>query len=249
MVSSKLGIRRALAGSILLLACDAGGPRAPFRQLDSTSTLAPASFRAPVKLHAMHGARIRDAVARGDLAGVHEASRALRELILSTEQPAPQTMLGEVVTITRSLESVEDVPTAAAKFAMLAERCGACHTAFGGPRSVPAEAPPDTAGIEARMRRHQWGASRLWEGLVAPSEEAWRSGAIVLSDAALASELPAGTSHITELEKLSGSVHDIGAKAGSATSPHARSELYGQLLATCASCHGTLGGGPSGPKE
>ena len=242
-----IGVRSALLGSILLAACASGAPRAPFRQLDSTSALVPESFRSPVKVHAMHGARIRDAVARGDLDGVHASSRALRQLILSTERPAPQTTLGEVVAVTQRLESITDLPAAARTFAVLAERCGACHAAFGGPRSLPAEAPPNMAGIEPRMQRHQWGASRLWEGLVAPSDEAWRSGALALSDAPLASELPPGTSNIPEIEKLSASVHDIGAKAGSSTSPRARTELYGQLLATCADCHTKLGGGPPGP--
>ena len=160
----------------------------------------------------MQGARIRDAVARGDLDGVHEASRALLQLILSTEQPAPQTTLGEVVAVTRRLESVADLPAAARTSAALAERCGACHAAFGGPVSLPAESPPEMTGIEPSMRRHQWGASRLWEGLVAPSNEAWQSGALVLTDAPLASDVPPGASKIPEVETLSASVHEIGQK-------------------------------------
>ena len=105
----KIGVRSALLGSILLAACASGPPRAPFRQLDSTSAAVPTGFRSPEKAHAMQGARIRDAVARGDLDGVHEASRALLQLILSTEQPAPQTTLGEVVAVTRRLESIADL--------------------------------------------------------------------------------------------------------------------------------------------
>lgn len=236
-----------MLAAMLVSACDTG--RAPFRQLDSTSALVPVNFRSPVGLHAMQGARIRDGVARGDLDTVHDGSRALLQLILSTEQPAPQTTLGEVVAVTRRLEATEDLPTAARTFAVLAERCGACHAAFGGPRSLPSATPRDTGGVVGRMRLHQWGAARLWEGLVAPSEEAWKSGAAVLADAPLALQLPARVTDAPEIDRLGAFVHELGLEARASTSPRSRIEVYGQLLTTCSACHARLGGGPAGPRQ
>lgn len=243
----KGGASKAILLAIGFVACDAG--RAPFRQLDSTSALVPVTFRSPVGIHAMQGARMRDAVVRGDLDALHDASRALLQLILSAEQPAPQTTLGEVVAVTRRLEATEDLPAAARTFAVLAERCGACHAAFGGPRSLPAVAPLDTGTVAGRMQRHQWGAARLWEGLVAPSDEAWQSGAVVLSDAPLAFGLDAAKIDVGEVERLSTLVHKLGGEARASTTPRSRLEVYGELLTTCSACHAKLGGGPPGPRQ
>jgi len=241
-------VRGSLGATLLLLAYACGPARPPpFRQLDSTSGQSPATFKATVNDHAMYGAVMRDGVARGDLDSTRHAARELVQLVIESERPVPRTRVGDMVDAARRVEAAEDLREAARAFATLSERCGACHTAFGGPRSFPAVAPPDAVGIGPRMRRHQWGAARLWEGLVAPSGEAWRSGASTLADAPLGFEPELGRAVTPAIEKLTASVHDLGVRAALATSASARAEIYGELMITCADCHRQAGGGPVGP--
>jgi hypothetical protein len=91
------------------------------------------------------------------------------------------------------------------------------------------------------MRRHLWAADRLWEGLIGPSDERWRVGAQVLRDAALYTDaLTQDVAKYEQVTKLAWTVHEIGARADITRDRHARSELYGQLLGTCARCHEIL---------
>jgi hypothetical protein len=95
------------------------------------------------------------------------------------------------------------------------------------------------------MQRHRWAAARLWEGLVVPSDEAWKAGALALSDAPLSPELlTPGKSPVPKVGELELSVHDLGRRAQTLVGADARAELYGQALATCSACHQWLGGGP-----
>src|SRR5262245_53079650 len=64
--------------------------------------------------------------------------------------------------------------------------CGQCHAAAGSGPSFPeaddADAElglSDTLGD--RMERHAWAANRMWEGLIAPSDSAWRAGSAELA--------------------------------------------------------------------
>ena len=193
----------------------------------------------------MRGAVIRDAIARGDLDASHAAAASLVEYVTANEHPDPRSKVGEMVEAARRVEAARALPEAAQSFALLSEKCGACHAAFHGPRSVPGAAPTDTAALGPRMRRHEWGAARLWEGLVAPSNEAWSSGARVLSDAPLGSEGSVGNDD----GHLAAMVHDLGLKAATSKEMGDRVQIYGQLLTTCATCHQRTGAGPDGPRR
>jgi hypothetical protein len=98
------------------------------------------------------------------------------------------------------------------------------------------------------MRRHQWAAERLWDGLVVPSDEAWKWGATSLSEAPLAPEqLTPGKSPVPKVGELAQAVHAIARQATEVERVDVRADLYGDVLATCAECHQWLGGGP-GPE-
>lgn len=243
----KTVIRCLLGATILQLACGSAKTAVPFRQLDSTNGETPAAFKSTVKDHAVYGALMRDGIARGDLDAAHRAAHALVQLVTETERPVPRSRIGDTVDAAARVEAAQDIPAAAREFAVLSQSCGACHTAFGGPRSFPAEPPPDAVAVGPRMRRHQWGAARLWEGLVAPSNEAWKSGAETLSDAPLNFESELGKGPRPEIDKLTTTVHELGVTAASAASASVRVDVYGKLLTTCADCHRQTGGGPNGP--
>jgi hypothetical protein len=85
------------------------------------------------------------------------------------------------------------------------------------------------------MLRHQWAADRMWDALVAHNDDAWTAGADLLVDAPLFRdskvELP------EDLVKLGNQVHDLGARARATPTWPARAQLYGEFLATCATCH------------
>ena len=232
---------------LALGACATGGSVAPFRELDSAPKEARETHRPLVLEHAVQGATVRDAVVRGDLEGAKQAARALVAVCTKTERPAPHTRVAAMLLAAERVEVAKDLSEAARASARLAERCGACHAAFGGPRSFAATAPPDALDVASRMRRHQWGAARLWEGLVATSDEAWTSGAAVLEDAPLALETSQTVSNTTT--HLAIQVHALGSKASHTTTPEARAEVYGALVETCADCHRAGGGGPTGPRQ
>lgn len=133
----------------------------------------------------------------------------------------------------------QTVPAAAAGLAAMARVCGDCHREQGGPevqRYKPERETPKSDRLDVRMYRHAWAAERLWEGLTAPSDNAWMAGAAALAHAPTAAPktrpaLPPKV--VAGLDR----VRALGARAADADTSERRAELYGQLLSTCADCH------------
>lgn len=124
-------------------------------------------------------------------------------------------------------------------------RCGACHAqTHGGPQV--AETPiPEGDTPEARMRRHQWAADRMFDGLLTASPETFREGNEALTSAPLTqAELPATAAQPEEqVVTLTTHVRDLGAEAAAATDDESRASIYGRYVATCGACHRLLEGG------
>jgi hypothetical protein len=87
------------------------------------------------------------------------------------------------------------------------------------------------------MNRHVWALDRMWEGLIAPSDAAWRAGAVALADAPLHFS---GQSN-EQANQLAAKVHELAGSARSASSAKDRAGVYGELLQTCSLCHEALG--------
>ena len=87
------------------------------------------------------------------------------------------------------------------------------------------------------MARHQWAADRLWEGLIAPSDQSWLNAAEVLLEVPLAL---AGTQGTEQTRALTERVHSLGHQARSAARSSDRVRIYGEILGTCADCHQRL---------
>ena len=120
--------------------------------------------------------------------------------------------------------------------------CGACHQALTLDVQVNwRPLPPSDGEVEAHMIHHQWAMDRLWEGLMGPSDEAWKAGADALSEPGLhisRTTAEAGRRH--RAESWDALAHRLGETANSGLSAPEKAELYGELIGACYGCHQLL---------
>lgn len=183
----------------------------------------------------------RDAVAEGDLEAVREPLVALADHEYAPD--VPEAWMPRILQLQAAARVTARAPTltaAAHGIATMASICGQCHLDLG--QSLPLEAAqvesqaPKDDDVSTRMFRHFWAIERLWEGLMAPSDQAWSAGASALIRAPLRTpkpESPAPHKFAEALEQL----RQLGTRASAAASPKARSEIYAVALASCADCH------------
>ena len=190
---------------------------------------------------------IRQAVIAGDLASVRSPARRLVE----RTDPYPESwrpFVADNLRLAGSTLAARSLEDAARAAAGLANNCGECHAAVGlGPDLVTAALPAvDVRDVSQTMLRHEWAAERMGDALVAHSDAAWRAGAEVLAVAPLLpAALPTDVNHPAAFDALAARVHDLGAQAATIAAWSDRAALYGDLLATCASCHRGLVSGRS----
>ena len=188
--------------------------------------------------HFEDSVRIKDAVIIGKLDEVR--APALR--LLDGEPDSPPSWRPFVTANIRRANELlvaGDLKTASVAAAGLARTCGDCHAAILGPEFPARVAPTITSrDPKQRMRRHQWAADRLWEAMIAHSDAAWTAGAAALNDAAL---LRADYPPEVEIEGDPIIVEDqlraLGARAAVTRDWDERVLVYGQFLASCATCH------------
>jgi hypothetical protein len=87
------------------------------------------------------------------------------------------------------------------------------------------------------MRKHHRAADLLYRGLVVPSTHSWNLGADALTGDPVELDLKRESTPQPEIEALAQRLHDLAQQARKAEDSKARSELYGQMLATCSECH------------
>lgn len=240
-----------------LLALDVGcRPKAQARVDGSASdpvtlTSAPLpespTSKARMREHDVHGAALRDAIARADLAAARREAKFLADLRLGGGiEPTWRRKLDAMNAAAAQVADARDLAGASRDLGAVAQTCGDCHATLGGPSVVVGEPPAEGSGVAFRMKRHQWAATRLWDGLVVPSDDAWKAGAHVLADAPLEPEvMTPGRSPVPAIGSLVVSVRELARKASAAETAVDRSAVYGELMATCAGCHERVGGGPS----
>lgn len=232
-----------VAGCFALAGCHVDDDRAVVNHLNHPRPLASTLQEAHQRMHARFGAarRIEQAIAFSDLARAQSEARYLAALEETDLLPAWRPYVDAIRGAALELDRASDVMAAARLAALVGDRCASCHEAIAAKVAFPDEPPPvTTPTLAARMLGHQWAATRMWEGLIAPSEERWQAGARALTTVPLAMVAQAAT---PDSPLDIDDVARVRLYAQRALTPQpraARAELFGTLLATCAHCHAVL---------
>jgi mono/diheme cytochrome c family protein len=183
---------------------------------------------------------IRAAVIHGPLSNAVVPARALVDLAGSGHMPDNWKRWAErVKEISVRISASPDVSATAAATADIGVTCGGCHRGGGGPKLKLGQPPALGTTLASRMARHAWATERLWEGLYAPSDAAWKAGAAALEGSEFPAEiLKQGGVHARSAATRFAAVV---AKAKDQKTPEDRAAAYGSLIETCASCHIALG--------
>jgi cytochrome c553 len=180
---------------------------------------------------------MHDAVARGDLAEAKKQAAALATAGPNVPMPpGAEAFHGALTQAARDAANATTLADAAQATATMLGTCGQCHKA----NSVRATVPPGKAivvgGLVGHMLLHQKGADDLLEGLVAPSETQWVEGVRIFASPKLEAEHVPGKMRKT----MEHGETELAVLAGHAAQAHRtrdRTEIYGQVLTTCGTCH------------
>lgn len=174
----------------------------------------------------------RDAVIRGQLT---DAAGSLTWLAQHRQPTAPANARPFVQRLQqhaqRAIDS-SDLTSAGEAIGLLAATCGECHAAEKrGPKVEPAgfENLEDALTVTNHMHGYLWATDTLWNALIADAA-LWETGVTTLATLtppAKPRNLVPGFAAIQAWAK----------NAGAATTPAARGQAYGQLIATCGGCH------------
>jgi len=194
----------------------------------------------------------RDALIAGDLEAAKKPATWILEHAAAKQIPEQwQTHVDAMRQAAEAASTSETVEDACLTIADMAYGCGECHSAMSV--TVSLETPPEPAEGEdtaVHMLHHAWAAERMWEGLVAPSEELWLKGAQAFGGQALESdELTPGDKAPKTVVTLSKKVHELAAKATNVKDRKEQVVLYAELLGSCYTCHEELRSAPPAGDE
>ena len=183
---------------------------------------------------------LHDAVVRGDLTA---ARASARRLVAEPNPPkltdAGRARVSRIRAMASDVAAAKTVETAAAAAAGMVATCGECHVATATRMPpAPAEARKELGGLVGHMLTHREGLDRLLAGLLIPSASTWAEGAHRLQGVSLSrDDLPNDPKLTSRVAAADKQVHALAEKAAQATTNDARVMVYGELLATCATCH------------
>jgi cytochrome c553 len=221
----------------------------PAEPASTTSATSKAEVRAHMDDHFTRVRAVQEAVIRGDLEGAKVPAQWIVEHQESKGLPAgTEAQVAVVKEAAGAVTRATDVATAAKGAAELVGACGDCHAAAKVKAHMPLVMLADTKpGKAAHMAEHQQAIDMLYHGLVAPSDADWTKGAEALKGAPLgAKEIPEAKDALAA-EK---NVHKLGEAALKAADRPARVAVYGEVIGSCANCHGIHGRvwGPGAPE-
>lgn len=233
--------------SVLALAVFTLGPRPALVQAESDEQRSMVAARMHENLSRI--GTIKSAIVAGKHEDVRESAVWLANHQTIAGLPADfEPYVAQMKTYARHVIESQDLVSAAVSVSKMAKTCGDCHLVTGvnlefGYDQLPRE---DIEDVVTHMQRHQWAMDRMWEGLIGPSDNAWNRGVDMLLDVPLLpSDVTTATDNVTEISNIARRIHELASKGAGAMTTGARSELYGEVLGLCASCHTLLGRGPA----
>ena len=186
--------------------------------------------------------RARDALIDGNLANAQRAAEQIAQTDYSRVVPADWKVgVGALQQHAAALSIAPNLGAAAQELGRMALACGECHALRkqGPGRTLtvplPWEDPPES--LDQRMQRHQMGVDQLWDGLVLPSDNAWRSGTLTITRAPLRAPELADDAMSPELHDRIEATRELGKEARLATTYLERARVFGELISGCAQCH------------
>jgi len=209
----------------------------------------PAEVKAHMADHFVRVREIEEAVIRGDIDGAKAPAQWIADHQETTGLPGGSAVYVKTMKdAATSVATAADIDSAAKGAATLVGTCGNCHSAANVKTSLPA---PTLAtgkdGKAAHMAEHQFAVDLMYRGLVGPSDEDWAKGTTALATAPLGGkDLPEAKDSLAAEKK----VHQVAEAAAKATDRNAKIAAYGDVIGSCASCHGLHGRiwGPGLPK-
>ncbi|MFT4974982.1 MAG: cytochrome c553 [Myxococcota bacterium] len=198
--------------------------------------------------HLARATVVRDAVVRGDF----DTARVGFQWLAAHEEDEslPREGLGWVGMLrVHAAEGAtsESIEEQAAALGALANTCGGCHETLSmGPLlpELPAPAPTQLSGLGLHMAQHSWASDRMWAALVEPSSAAWERSLRVLGEVTMTAAEQDEWGLVAGSEALDGEVHRLAYSAMADDNPDTRADLYGQIVAQCATCHRASRGQP-----
>ncbi len=211
-----------------LAACEATGDRDP-------KSLADRVVAARERMHERYKAAsaMQQAIGLGDLDRVRAEARRIAVQPEPDFLPEWRPYLDEIRGAAERVATSNDPVTCAKTMAQLGRACARCHEATEANIKFPRERAPSRDD----MASHQWAAARMWEGLIASSDDRWLAGARTLAGARLTLTAESGELGIAD---DAARTKMLAARALKLGDRDERSILYGDLLATCAHCHASI---------
>ena len=176
---------------------------------------------------------MQQAIGFGDLDRARAEARRLATQDEPGVLPEWRPYLENIRSAAGRVAASSDTVTAAKTMAQLGRACARCHEATDAKIQLARELAP--AGDT--MTSHQWAAARMWEGLIASSDDRWLAGARTLAGARLTLTAEGGELGIADDAARSKLLAARAVKLGDRDE---RATLYGELLATCAHCHASI---------
>lgn len=181
--------------------------------------------------------RLQVAIALSDL----ERAKVEAETIEALDEPdfLPQwrPYVDNVRAAARTVRLANDTVVAARASAELGRRCAQCHAASNSQIVLPREPQPaDHSKLGPQMVSHQWAAARMWEGIITGNDERWLTGARTLASSRPGIVAEGGPKNLGIADHAA-RMRLLANRALATASQYDRAAVYGDLLATCASCH------------
>lgn len=193
---------------------------------------------------------VEEAIIRGDLDDAKAPAQWIAEHQETTGFPdGTAGPIEEMKAAAKSVANAENIGNAAVAAAHLVGTCGTCHTASKVSPKLPPLDPPATAkGRGRHMLEHQQAIDLMYRGLIAPSSGDWAKGAEALKSAPLREKEMSDISK--EATAAEARVHELAERAKTAAEKSTRVAIYGEVIGSCAECHGLHGRvwGPGMPK-